>query len=63
MGGRGKNGRNFIGHGTLKSVVSQEWIDELKDWIDLLYADANLGKLNVTLIIIGWDWSKMGVAF
>ena len=29
MGGRGKNGRNFRGHGALKSVVSQELIEGL----------------------------------
>ena len=29
-------------------------------WADLLHADTDLGKPEVTLIIIGWVWSKMG---
>ena len=31
MDGGEKNGYDLLGHGTLKSAVSQEWIDEL-DW-------------------------------
>ena len=27
-----------------------------------MHADTNLGQLNVTLIIIGWAWSKIGEA-
>ena len=29
------------------------------NWADFLHADTNLWKLKVTLIIIGWVWSKM----
>ena len=29
-------------------------------WADILHAEANLGKLNVNLIIIRWGCSKMG---
>ena len=29
-------------------------------WADVLHADTNLGMLTVTLITIGWVWSKMG---
>ena len=54
-----KKGDGLLGLGTLKSIVSQEWIDEL-GWF--LHADTNLGKVKVTLIIIGWAWSKMGKA-
>ena len=35
-----KNGHRLLGHGALKS--------------DFLHADTNLGKIKVTLIIIGW---------
>ena len=48
-----KNG--FLGLRTLKSAVFQEW---MMKWADFLHADTNLGKLKVTLIIIGWVWSK-----
>ena len=34
--------------------------NEPMNWADLLHADTNLWKLKVTLIIIGWVWSKMG---
>ena len=51
-----KKGDGLLGLGTLKSIVSQEWIDEL-GWF--LHADT---KVKVTLIIIGWAWSKMGKA-
>ena len=40
-----KNGHRLLGHGALKS--------------DFLHADTNLGKIKVTLIIIGWVWSTM----
>ena len=30
------------------------------NWADFLHADTNLWKLKVTLIIIGWVWSKLG---
>ena len=29
------------------------------NWAVLFHADTNLGKLKVTLIVIGWAWSKM----
>ena len=35
---------------------------ESVNWADFLHADTNLWKLKVTLIIIGWVWSKMGEA-
>ena len=46
-----KNRHGLLGPGTLKSAVS--W------WADVLYADTNQRKLKVTLIIIGWTWSKL----
>ena len=30
------------------------------NWADFLHVDANLWKLKVTLIIIGWVWFKNG---
>ena len=36
--------------GTLKSAVYYK--EKLMEWADFLYADTNLGKLKVTLIII-----------
>ena len=35
----------LLGHGTLKSAVSWEWIDEIADF---LHTDTNLRKLKVT---------------
>ena len=52
-----ENGCSLLGLGTLKSAVSQEWIDEMS-WY--LPAHTNLGKLNITSIIIGWACSKIG---
>ena len=52
-----KNGHGLLDRGTLKSAVHK---NELMNWADFLHADTNLGKLKVTLIIIGWAWSKMG---
>ena len=49
-----KNGCGLLGLGTLKSVVSQEWTDEL-GWF--LLTDTNLWKLRV----MGWcgrKWSR-----
>ena len=46
--------------GTLKLAVLQEWIDEIS-WF--LYADTNLAKLKVSLIIIRGAWSKIGKGF
>ena len=56
MGGRGQE-LVWPFHGTLKSNVPQEWMDEMS-W---LHADRDLGKLKVTVIIIGghgqkWAW-------
>ena len=33
--------------------------NDLMKWSDFLHADANLGELNINLIIIGWVCSKM----
>ena len=44
-----KNRRGLLVLRTLKSVASQRPVDEIADF---LYADTNLGKLKVTLIII-----------
>ena len=41
---------------TLKSSLSLEWFDK---WADALHADTNLGKINVTLVIVGWVCLKM----
>ena len=38
------NGQGLLGHWTLKSALSQEWIDELS-WF--LHADTNSGKLKI----------------
>ena len=54
-----KNGCGFLGLGTLKSAVCYK--DQLMKWADFLYADANLGKLKVTLIIIGYGHGEKGV--
>ena len=51
-----KSGRDLLILGTLKSALSQEQIDQLAD---VLHADTSFGKLKITLIIIGWAWSKM----
>ena len=50
----------FLSHGTLKSAVSQEWMDELSWFLDV---HTYSGKLKITLIVIGWAWSNMGVGF
>ena len=47
-----KFGLKSFGHWTLKLVLSQEVIDV----IFFSYV-ANSGKLNVTSIIFGWEWS------
>ena len=46
-----KNGQVLFGLGVLKSAVYQR-IDEMS-WF-FLHAETNLGKLKVTLVIIGW---------
>ena len=56
-----KTGCGHFGHGTLKLVVSQDWIDVINCFF--IHSDANSGKLKVTSMISGWVWSKMDVAF
>ena len=51
-----KNGCN-LGLGTLKSAVSQGWIDDINRFLHIF---KNLGKLKLTFIFIGWIWQKMG---
>ena len=46
-----KNGHGLLGFGTLKSAVSQEWINEMS-WFFACWC--NFIKLKVTLIVIGW---------
>ena len=38
-----------------------EWINEWLNWAYFLHADANSGKLRITLINFRWLWSKMGM--
>ena len=54
-----KNGSSLSDYGTLKSAI---YISRMNWWNELifLYADSNLGKLNVNLIIIRWICSKYG---
>ena len=54
-----KNGCGFLGLGTLKSAVYYK--DQLMKLADFLYADRNLGKLKVTLIIISYRHGEKGV--
>ena len=51
-----KNGRGLL---VLEHLNLLYLKNELLKWADFLHTDANLGKLEVTLIIIGWTWSKM----
>ena len=56
-------GQNWVGHSgfsTLKLAVSQEAINGI-NWFWCV--DTKSGKPKVSLIIFGWSWSKMGVAF
>ena len=53
-----KNGRSQSSHGTLKLTV----LKEVLEWTDFLHAGANLGKLKVFSMILGWVRSKMGLA-
>ena len=47
-----RNGHGILlSLGTLKYTSSQDWINVK---VDFLHADTNLGRLKVTLIIIGW---------
>ena len=43
-------------------LVSEERINEIH-YTDLLYGDTNLARLKVAVVIIGWGWSKMVMAF
>ena len=52
-----KNGRGLLGLATLKSAVYQEWIDGMSLFFVYWY---RYREAKVTLIIIGWVWSKMG---
>ena len=36
-----KNGRDFLGHGTLESAVSQKWIEELSLFVTCWYKFRN----------------------
>ena len=60
MSGCGQTGCGCLVHGALKTAISLELIDELS-WIFSM--EANWGKWNVTLIILRWARSKMGMAF
>ena len=53
-----KYGCVLLGHRILKSAIPQ-----LKNLAELLHANTNLRKLEVTLIVTGWAWSNMGVCF
>lgn len=55
-----KNRTGYSGLRTLKLAVSQDGINGITDF---LHGDAILGKLKVTVIIIGWVWSKIVVVF
>ena len=44
----------------LKSVVSQEWIDKLNQF---LLGDTNSIKLKITLVILRCSWSKLAMEF
>ena len=44
-----------------KSTIYLDYLNnEVMNWADFLHVDTNLGKLKVTIIIIGWAWSKIG---
>ena len=60
-----KNGWGLFGFRALKSAVSQYLKNWQINWADFFYADTNVGKLKVTLIILGghgqewvrpWRW-------
>ena len=54
-----KNGRGCSGHRAQKLDLTEQEIDGITDF---LQAATNLGKLKVTSINFGWDWSEIGVA-
>ena len=37
--------------------------NKLRNWAEFLHANTNSGKLKVTLVVIGWVWPNMGMAF
>ena len=45
MSGSGQKENGLLGHGTLKSADSREWINERVDFLNI---DTNLGNLKVT---------------
>ena len=57
-----KNGHSLLTHGTPKFPVFQEWIDELNCFFAFWFW-YRFKKDKIVLIIIGWLWSKMGMAF
>ena len=50
----------LLGHGTVKSALSQEFIDKLNWFFVCWYI---FRKATVTQIVNGWVWSNIGVAF
>ena len=52
-----KNRCSQFGYGTLKLTLSQ------KSFRYFLHACTNSGKLKFDLMVFGWSWSKMAVAF
>ena len=53
-----KNVNGLLGLGTLKYKIYLKI--ELMKSADFFNVDTNLGKLKVSLIVIGWAWSKTG---
>ena len=53
-----KNVNGLLGLGTLKYKIYLK--NELMKSADFFNVDTNLGKLKVSLIVIGWAWSKNG---
>ena len=53
-----KNGCGQSGKGTIKLTISEEWTDEMADF---LHVDTDLQKLNADQKFSGWAWPKMGV--
>ena len=56
-----KNGHVLLDNGTLTSAVSQK--SELIKWADFFPCWYKVRKANFNLVIIGWEWSKMGIKF
>ena len=57
---RVKYGCGQSGQRTLKLALSQEGIKGI-NWLFACWY--KLGKLKVTIVINGWSWSKMSMAF